>query len=305
MYPTKPFGQPVAAPGNLRQWLSQHPLLAYCGLAYAFSWIMTIPVVLAEWGYLPEALFTILFVVKAFAGPFVAALIMVNVTEGRAGLARFRQRFFQVRAGWVWYLFILLGLPALLMLGIIVQPGALASYTGLPNNSLVYFLVFYLINFVVIFFVGGPLAEEPGWRGFALPRLQTRFGPLWGTLILGVVWAFWHLPDFLTRAQGGGPGATWAESFGNLPIFVLAVVALAVIMTWVYNHTGGSIFIAILLHAAINATGLLPDLFPVQGTPLFRLGDLSLVFGLTAPALLIILLTRGRLGYQPKPETGG
>jgi membrane protease YdiL (CAAX protease family) len=282
--------------------MRQHPLVAYFSMAYAFSWIMTIPCVLVDWGFLPEALFRPCFIIKAFAGPFVAGVLMVNLSEGRDGAARFRRRLFQVRAGWQWYLGILLGIPALFVLGMIVQPGVLASFQGFPGNGPVAYLVYYLVNFVIIFLFGGPLAEEPGWRGFALPRLQSRYGPLWGTLLLGVVWAFWHLPDFLTRAQGGGPGTGWGTFFTNLPVFVVMVVAIATLMTWVYNHTQGSLFIAILLHASINTAGILPELFPVPNMPIFTLANVALLIAVAVPALLIVILTRGRLGYTPDRE---
>jgi membrane protease YdiL (CAAX protease family) len=302
MATTKASVQSEPAVWGLRQAMQQHPLFAYFFMAYAFSWIMTIPCVLVEWGYLPESLFTIFFVIKAFAGPFLAAFIMIRLTAGKEGWARFRRRFFQVRSSWVWYLFILLGIPALFVLGVIAQPGALASFQGFPNGNWAGYLIYYLVNFVIIFFAGGPLAEEPGWRGFALPRLQKRFGPLWGTLLLGVVWAFWHLPDFLTRAQGGGPGTGWGTFLTNLPIFVLLVVAFSVVLAWVYNHTQGSIFIAILLHASVNTAGILPELFPVPDIPIFTMSNTALLIGLAIPALLILILTRGRLGYQPGQE---
>jgi uncharacterized protein len=304
---SKSSGQSTAAPGRLRQVMVQRPLLAFFIIAYAFSWIMSIPCVLAEWGVLPKSIFGVFFFIKAFAGPFVAAIIMVNLTEGKEGLASFRRRFRQARAGWQWYLFILLVIPALFLLGIAVQPGTLANFQGFPNDSLRYFGVYYLIAFVLTFFAGGPLAEEPGWRGFALPRMQAqysarRYGPLWAALLLGVVWAFWHLPDFLTSAQGGGPGTGWGTFFTNLPIFVLMVIELSIIMAWVYNHTRGSLFIMILLHASINTAGVLPELFHVPNTPIFTMADLALLFALTLPTLLIVILTRGRLGYPAGQE---
>jgi uncharacterized protein len=294
--------QSIAAPGRLRQVLQQHPLFAFFFMAYIFSWIMTIPCILAEWGYLPGSIFQIFFFFKAFAGPFVAAVIMVNITEGKEGMARFWRRFIQVRAGWQWYLIILLGIPALFLLGIIIQPGALASFTGIPRNSPTYYLIYYLVAFVITFVGGGPLAEEPGWRGFALPRMLPRFGALRTALLLGVVWAFWHLPDFLTRAQGGGPGTGWGSFFTNLPIFVLMVVAISIVMTWVFNHTQGSLFIAILLHASINTSGILPDLFPSPNISIMTMANLAMLVAFLVPALLIVILTRGRLGYQPGQE---
>jgi uncharacterized protein len=296
--------QPTAPSRGLRETMRQHPLLAFFVMAYAFSWIMSIPCILAEWGLLPAPVFNLFFIIKAFAGPFVAALIMTNILEGKEGVLRLRRRLFQTRAGWHWYVLILLAIPALFLLGIAVQPGALASFTGFPNNSLVAYLITYLVNFVIIFFFGGPLAEEPGWRGFALPRTQARyadrrFGPLWGALLLGLVWAFWHLPDFLTSAQGGGPGTGWGEFFTNLPIFVVMVVAINIVMTWVYNHTQGSLFIAMLLHASINTSGILPKLFPAPTIPIMTLANIALLVGILVPAVLVALLTRGQLGYKP------
>jgi membrane protease YdiL (CAAX protease family) len=267
-------------------------------MAYAFSWLLSIPIVLSEWGYLPEALFVPLFALKPFVGPFLAAFVMTRLVDGQAGVARLRRRLVDVRAGWQWYLLILLAVPGLFLLGIAVQPSAWASFAGFPGGRLTGYLVFYLVNFVLVFFLGGPLGEEPGWRGFALPRLQRSYGPLWGTLLLGVVWAFWHLPDFLTRAQGGGPGTGWREFFTNLPIFVLLVLALTVIMTWVYNHTHGSLFIAVLLHASINTAGILPELFHAPGIPTMTMTNVAMLVGLAVPALLIVLLSRGQMGYR-------
>ncbi len=177
-------------------------------------------------------------------------------------------------------------------------PGAASSFQGFPNSSIVYFLVFSLVNFILIFFGGGPLGEEPGWRGFALPRLQTRYGALKGTLFLGVVWTFWHLPDFLTSAQGGGPGTGWSDFFTNLPIFLVMVLAISIVMTWVYNNTRGSLFIAILLHAAINTTSIIPPLFAPKNMSVMTLGNLAMLFGIVLPAVVILIATRGKLGYH-------
>jgi uncharacterized protein len=290
--------QSAAAPGSLRLVMQQHPLFSFFFMAYAFSWIITIPIVLSEWGVLPESLFIPLFALKPFVGPFLAAFIMTNITEGKAGVLRMRRSIRQWRAGWQWYLFILLGIPVLFLLGIVVQPGALASFQGLPPH----YLITYLVNFIIILFVGGPLGEEPGWRGFALPRLQPRYGPLWGTLLLGVVWAFWHLPDFLTRAQGGGPGTGFADFLTNLPIFVVLLLAISIVMTWVYNNTRSSIFIAIILHASINTAGIMTELFPDPDTSIMTMSNLALLIAMAMPALLIVILTRGRLGYQPSQE---
>jgi len=276
---------------GLQQVMRAHPLVSFFLMAYAFSWIMVIPYILSQWGVL-RGDFRIAFVLKSF-GPFLAAYIMIGITEGKAGLLRFRRSLGQTRVGWQWYVFILLGIPALFLLGMAFFPGVLASFQGFPAN----FSVVYLVTLILIFFGGGPLGEEPGWRGFALPRLQPRFGTLRGTLLLGILWTFWHLPDYLNDAQRGGPGTNLLSLLSiNLPIFLLMVMGMAVIFTWVFNHTHGSVFIAILLHASINGFGTAMALFNAS---ILANSDLVICIAVVVPALLILILTRGRLGYQP------
>lgn len=274
--------------------LRRRPLLSFFVLAYAISWILSIPFILADWGVIKGDL-TIVFALKSY-GPLAAAFIMTFVLEGKAGVQRLQRSFRELRGGWALMLFIFLGIPALLMAGILLQPTKLDGFVGLSPAL----LVNYAVMFVLVTFGGGPVGEEPGWRGFALSRLQQRHGPLWGTLLLSIVWTCWHLPDFLTRAQGGGPGPGWQAFFTNFPIFLLLVTALAILMTWVYNKSNGSLLTAILAHASVNTPQLaLVPLFPAVDTTALNLGAM-IGFGVTA--LLILVLTRGRLGYQPGQE---
>lgn len=279
---------------NLKQWIQQHPLFSYFFLAYIISWIVFIPYVLGEWGYL-QGNYTFFYLLHVF-GPAIAAIIMLSITAGKAGLRELRQRIRQVRVSSKWYLFILLGIPALVMLGIVVQPGAMSSFKGFTTSV----LVGYPFSLVVVFF-GVGLGEEPGWRGFALPRMQKQYGALWGTLLLGVLWSCWHLPDFLTASKGGGEGTGLLTFLTNFPIFTLAVVSLSVIMTWLYNNTQGSLFIATLAHASVDAPEVAGwvTLFPAVS----MIGShWALLISFTIPALLILILTRGRLGCQPNQE---
>ena len=171
----------------------------------------------------------------------------------------------------------------------------IASFQGL-NSTL---LVTYPAYFFIVFF-GVAMPEEIGWRGFALPHMQPRYGPLRGTLLLGVVWSFWHFLYFLTPDHGGGPGTSFTTLLTNFLIFTVMVLALAIIFTWVFNHTGGSIFIANLMHASIDTPQLvwIPLFLAVDHTSM----DLAGLIGFGVPALLILILTRGRLGYQPLPS---
>ena len=281
---------------NLQQFMRQHPLFSFFFMAYAFSWIMLIPYILSQWNVLPDTqLFQIFFVLNPFVGPTLSAYIMNRITEGKAGLLNMRQRLRLLNVGLHWYAFILLGIPIMMLLGIIILPGVLASFQGLPSS----FLITYIIYFIVIFFGGGPLGEEIGWRGFALPRMQARYGALRATLLLGILWTFWHLPHFLTTAQRGGPGSSSSIFYINLPIFLLLVMSITVIMTWVFNHTNGSIFIAILLHASINTFCMVVSLF---SAPIVTSTDLPVAIGLGALAIAIFIFTRGKLGYSTDKE---
>ena len=239
--------------------------------------------------------YTIFYILHVF-GPAVAAVVLTRMLAGKAGSAELRQRLRRWNVSGGWYLLVLLGIPALIMLGIVVLPGALADFTGFTPRLLVGYPIYLLIAF---FGVG--LAEEPGWRGFALPRLQSRYGALWGTLLLGILWSGWHLPDFMTASKGGGPGTGFASFLTNFPIFTLAVISLAVILTWIYNHTGGSLFMAMLAHASIDAPEAAGWTTLFASINMIGLHWAALIsFGV--PALLIIILTRGKLGYEMKQE---
>jgi membrane protease YdiL (CAAX protease family) len=142
--------------------------------------------------------------------------------------------------------------------------------------------------YLVLGFFSGPLFEEPGWRGFALPRLELAHGPLVGTLILGVLWGAWHLPQFLVpewAAQNGG------SDLGTIAAFLLLVLTLSPLLTWVYNRTG-SLWMAMVTHAGINAS-----LSIVPATSVAPMAVGIVAFGAISIALLIA--TRGRLGFDP------
>lgn len=163
-------------PSELRQVIRAHSLLSFFVLAHAGSWIISTPYIPSDWGLLPGD-HTALFILKPFAGPTAAAVVMAGVMDGREGLQGLRRRLTQHGAGWGWWVAILAGAPILLLLGIAAQPGTLPGFRGLSHPI----LVRYPVYFALVFF-GVALPEAVGWRGFALPRMQPRYGPLWGTL---------------------------------------------------------------------------------------------------------------------------
>jgi membrane protease YdiL (CAAX protease family) len=294
-------GQTLSTSKSLQQIMREHPLFFFFLLSYGFSWIISLPYLLSVWGILSGD-YTLALYLKQWLGPALAAVIMTRISGEKMGMVRLRHRIRQWRVHWIWYLFILLGIPALILLGIIILRGTFVDFQVFPPRI----LMNYPMYFVGIFFATG-LPEEIGWRGFALPRMQRRYGSLRGSVLLGVLWAFWHLLSFFLPSHGGGPNVSFAAILINFLVFSLMVVALTVIFTWVFNHTQGSIFIASLVHTAINVPQLAwAPLFFEVGLFNSTAGELALnqayLIGFGMFALLLLILTPGRLGYQPTQE---
>lgn len=155
-------------------------------------------------------------------------------------------------------------------------------------------LVVTLAITFVVFLVGGPLQEEPGWRGFALPRLQQRLQPTAAAIVLGVVHCVWHAPLFLTREWD-----TPRRSPLDLLAYLLLVVSLSVVLAWGSNSARGSLLPAILGHNSVNWT--LTMLPVVTGRSIDSVWPAAL--GLSALALMSTGATRGRLGYPGTPTS--
>jgi membrane protease YdiL (CAAX protease family) len=259
------------------------PVLSFFIMAIVFSWIAISPLLFNPG--LPVEPFQIL---GALAGPTLAAVIVIAVTEGRAGLGRFFKRYIQVRAGIVWWLIVLFGILIALTLIATGILGLTVMTEFIRNLGLI--IPTYLITLVVGIILG-PLWEEPGWRGFALPRLQERYGPLISSTIIGVIWAVWHIPGYL-----GG----WMTS--SFPALLIYCIGFSILATWIYNNTRGSILLMILLHSSSNAAiSVGARVLPADLSGGMR----SFVFGGWIPALmatlaavLILVFTHGRLTFK-------
>jgi len=263
--------------------ISEHPLISYFTMAFLFSWIAVLPLLLDH--TLPIEPFQIF---GALAGPTLAAVIAIAVTDGKAGLGAFFKRYVQWRAGIVWWLIVLFGVLVAMTITATLIVGTSVAAEFVRNIGLI--LPTYLITLIAGIILG-PLWEEPGWRGFALPRLQTQFGPLAGTLILGMLWALWHIPGYL-----GG----WLAA-GTFLALIVSTAAFSIIMTWVYNNTRGSLLLMILLHSSGNAAiSVGSRVLPANLSPTisaFVYGGWIPAITYTFIAVALIVITRGRLSY--------
>jgi membrane protease YdiL (CAAX protease family) len=254
-----------------------HPLPAFFVLAYGVSWGL----LLVLYGMMGAPAELVIFVQTL--GPTVAARIVLTTTASDVAYRQMRRggRLWHVPVRW--YVVALGVIPAACLGAVAVLPGGIAALEGASASSMGSTFAFFL----VLGFFSGPLFEEPGWRGFALPRLERDRGPLIGTLILGVLWGAWHLPQFLVpgwAAQNGGSDPA------TIAAFLVMVMTLSPVLTWVYNHTG-SLFLAMVAHSSINASLAMVPVLPV-GPMLVGI----VAFG--ALSLVLVVATRGRFGYD-------
>jgi uncharacterized protein len=277
------LGRLTILSNHLPQVMRRHPLFFFFLIVFGLAWVYELIILVLL--HLPPLPW---LVPAELVGPTLSAFLMTALTQGRPGVLRLLRHYALWRVPLRWYLFTLLGIPALLLCNLLVLPEAVAAFR-LPTPA---FVLSYLMSYVIIFLVGGPLLEEVGWRGFALPRLQERSGPLVGTLLLGGLWSLWHLPLFLIPGYNGAGSGFLGISIPFV-LFAISTTGLAFIITWVFNHTRGSLLLAMVLHASNNtANNQLPTLFPS-----FPVTPLAYVV-LIVVALLIIVATWGRLGYD-------
>ncbi|MFD5827257.1 CPBP family intramembrane glutamic endopeptidase [Lentzea sp. NPDC060358] len=283
----------ASEPRNRAQALvRRYPLITFFTLANAISWLAWTPYILSLDGFgvlhfrYPDLLMgnqLTAILPGAYLGPLTAAFTVTAITEGREGLRRWRRRLFQFRAGVVWYAFALFAVPVAVLLGTL----AASDGEGFRVPSLTV-LALYVPMLVLQFFTTG-LAEEPGWRDFALSRLQQRHQPMVATFVLGVLWIIWHLPLFLTPWGGPDVGAETIVRFAAL------AMEMSFLITLVYNKGRQSLPLVMLLHCSINnfQSVAFSEFFPDAGDDLLW----GPVLGLGLLALVVVVVTRGRLGY--------
>jgi CAAX protease family protein len=251
--------------------MKSRPLVAFFVLTFAITW--GIGACFALYRTSLETLFgkisgsNPLFLVAVYA-PSFSALIVTGYTGGVSGLRELLSRLLRWRVGLRWYLIVLLGVPLLLLGSAVLSAwfsGHSLEFTPRHWALAIYPLLSSLLR------DPGPLGEELGWRGFALPRLLERRSALSASLILGLIWGLWHLPAFFFS---GLP-----QSQFSLPAFLVVVVDLSVLMTWVFQNTRHSVLMAILIHWLFNANDLPRGTFPVMAA----------VF--TAAALIVVLVS--------------
>ncbi len=293
-----------ATSSPLKRLIRSHPLVAYFVIAFAGSWAFLLPIALSRnvngLGILPfrsDIAFIIAFVLATPTGPALASLAVTAIISGRAGVGLLLRRCVQWRVGIGWYLIAIFGFLPIYLVDISVFYGVNLYLALLAQWTLIFTVFFPKAVFSIL---TANFAEELGWRGFALPRLQQRYGPVWGTIILGTLHGLWHLPAFFTMNLG-------PFSLTNYAGFLIVAIATTFVYTWIFNHTKGSVLLATLTHGFSDAASFVFLLIPAQlvvsgwARPFVYGGwqaDNIVIFG--ALAVLLLVFTRGRLGYNPE-----
>ena len=252
--------------------------MRYFALTFLWTWTFWWVAVLSGAEF-PEPA-TILLSALGGTGPALAASVLVYRGYSRERLGRFWLRAVDARRiPRVWYPLILVAAIAPPLAAKLAPSGTAHEAGGAAGAAAAIFIVGIL---------SGPV-EEPGWRGYALDRLQTLYSALGASLVLGVIWALWHLPLFFiegTYQNLLGPGS-W-----RYWLFFVAILPGSVISTWVYNNTGRSVLAVVLLHSFGNAAGELVSLEGAQRVAAF-------VGGLVLAVLVTILWGARTLARGP------
>ena len=226
----------------MRDWIRKYQLVAFFVLSYAlmygtlFGYMLFVPGrPMEEW--------SLVWFLSVFS-PTVSASVVSWSIGGFDEVKRLLSGFTRWNVGFRWY-----AAATFLLVGPLMIALAYVALGNVPLGLAAGMTVPALLFRVFTQLIAGPASEEAGWRGFALPRLEAKYSALRSSLILGVIWTFWHLPlFFLTgQTQVGIP----------LPFYLALVVTLTVYMTWLYNNTRGSLVITTLAHWSFNLTGVL------------------------------------------------
>lgn len=237
--------------GELQVPTTRRRLVVFFLLAFGLSWVIMIPEALASSG-VAERVFPLEFVALAVFGPTLAAVISAALEGGREAVGSLLRRIVVFRVNWIWYFVVVIGPPLLFLVSRTLEAALggeppsilespLQSELGFGGVPVGFFLLGLGLNNLVV-----TLGEELGWRGYALPRLQSRQSALGAGVILGSLWGLWHLPlAFAPSTQ---------SAVSQLPFwaFLIDITAMSVLYVWIFNHTRGSVALATILHASTN-----------------------------------------------------
>jgi len=224
-------------------WIKQHSVLTYYVLALVISWSIGGLLMATKYGVLTVPMS--LHYLFSF-GPMLASIIVTAWIGGAGGLKELWSRITRWRVGWRWFAISTLSPVVLFAVAALVAWILTGDAPNLYLLGQANYLPYLGIGVLPIWLATYGFGEEIGWRGFALPRLQKSMSVARATLVLGVLWLIWHVPSFFYLS-------TWDKiGLWMLPGFIVGVLFGAVIFTWIYNGTGGSVLMVALWHGIFD-----------------------------------------------------
>jgi uncharacterized protein len=286
---------------SLRGVVARHPATAFLVMAFGFGWTSLIPILLSEngFGVLPiELPLTPVQTLATLLGLALPAFLVTAATGGKEGVRDLLRRLLRWRVGVHWYLIVLFGLPVAMVLVAIPFLGVV-PLEALTQKWGLLFTVF--LPGVILPFLHTNLWEELGWAGYLRSTLQDRHEPLLASAMVAPIFTLFHLPAYFVTGWIVDEHTPLSELPNVLLDYVVVVsvfaIFLRVLIMWLYNVTGRSIFMVGLFHAAFNMVAgqkIMPELVPGLNS------NLLVVAVVTVLTVLIIVFTRGRLAYEPE-----
>jgi uncharacterized protein len=218
--------------------IRSRPILSFYVLTFVTTWGAWWPMAAQNRGLISVQLPALFFV--GGLGPGIAAYIVVFVLRGRATATELLGPLLRWRVPWVWYVAAVLLFPAIWLVATVLSGTLAAELAAMGTVT--------TVGLALVRYLLAAVPEEVGWRGFALPALQAHHSALTASVIVGVLWALWHLPLLL----GGDP----TMSTYPLVPYVVWMVAESVLYAWLYNNTRASLLIPVLLHGLSNVFGV-------------------------------------------------
>jgi membrane protease YdiL (CAAX protease family) len=278
---------PPRAASSLRQWIIRHPIVAMVTLLYLLAWPKLIADALDSYGWTQLQLSPWFDLLTGWA-PAIAAFTITALVSGAPAVRELRLKIFHWRVGLRWYALALLGSGVFLLNGAGGYELLTGHWDALPIAQMpirkvaamggLMFLLYAVVN-----------TEEIAWRGFALPRLQSQYGALGGSVILWVPWTLLHLPYFFIKES-------MLQQMGFVP-FAAGTLTMSILFAWLFNNTGGSVLLCTLMHAALNVWAPLL-------TPDHSLLPSYVGYGINGALALFLMLWFGaaHLARQPNPS---
>jgi len=282
----------------MKTWIRNHPVGAFLVALYPLMWLLSLPALLGTEGVgvIPVAIPPDpgLLAITIF-GLLCLSLLITGIVDGKAGMRRLLRHFYAFPKGPQWYMLALFLSPAIMLLvSLAIRGGSALTPFQMHASEIV---TVYLVNLVIVAALIS-ISEECGWMAFVTARLQRRWGPVAASVSVGPLFGFIHFPLIFIAG-----GVTYGKPHGieilEYMVFLLFLftIPVRILVTWLYNATGGSLVLVALLHQSFDITGspaVLNTFYP-------GVNGLWLYAGIITIALALVGITRGRLGYRAEP----